>query len=206
MTDNLPMISGDAPMGLDPKIASQLSTWEEWLTYFLQLGETVNSTSWIKADLLVELEKKFGGGSLEKFASDVNEPRSTVTNYVRVAKAFPIETRIPHLSFTHHYQASFADSYDENKKEFATNTRFILLEEAASDNISTRQLKDRIHEQKEENKEDAIPPICEFCKKDTKGVREYCIYSPGLGKQSVRVLLHEICLTKVLEMIKNYGG
>lgn len=198
------MVNRENPLGLDPKIASQLDTWEEWISYYLQLGEASNSVSWIKADLLNELEKKFGGESIEKFATDVNEPRSTVTNYIRTARAFPIETRVPHLSFTHHYQASFADSYDENKKEFATNTRFDLIEKAASDNISTRQLKDRIHEQKEANKEDAAPPTCELCKKDTKGVREYCIYSPGLGKQSVRILLHEMCLTKVLEIIKNY--
>lgn len=202
MNNSLALASRDIPLYLDPEETKELQTWEEWITYYLQLSEASNAFSWHKADFLSQLYDKFGGESLEKFAADVGEPRSTVVNYVRVSRAFPPDKRVPHLSFTHHYQASFADSYDEAKKEFVTDSRFQIIEGAADRNISTRELKEEIKEAKEENTAGAILPICEYCKKDTLGAIKYVLFAPNTGKESVRFMLHPECVEEIVKFIK----
>lgn len=194
----------DYPLYLDDDAVSELVTWEDWITTYLQLSEATNSVSWLKADFLLKLFEKFGGESLEKFASDVNEPRSTVANYVRVARAFPPETRVPHLSFTHHYQASFSDSYDESKKEFVTDKRFEIIEDAAARNISTRQLKDEILETKEKDQTPQIRIFCDFCKRETSKYRPYVFFSPNSGEEAQKFKFHEDCYKKILKYIKEY--
>ena len=194
----------DYPLYLDDEAVKGLETWEDWITTYLQLNEATNSVSWIKADFLMRLFEKFGGDSLEKFASDVNEPRSTVANYVRVSRAFPPETRIPHMSFTHHYQASFVDSYDENKKEFATDKRFEVIEEAAARNISTRQLKDEIQETKEKDKTPQTKVICDFCKKETSRYQRYVFFAPGSRKEADKFKFHEDCYKRILKYIEEH--
>ena len=193
----------DYPLYLDDEAVKGLETWEDWITTYLQLNEATNSVSWLKADFLLKLFEKFGGESLEKFATDVNEPRSTVANYVRVARAFPPETRVPHMSFTHHYQASFADSYDESKKEFASNKRFEIIEDAATRNISTRQLQDEIQEVKEKEKGN-VPQVaerCDFCKRQAKEYRRYVFFSPGSGEEAEKFKMHQTCYRELLKYI-----
>ena len=192
----------DYPLYLDNESVKGLETWEDWITTYLQLNEATNSVSWLKADFLVKLFNKFGGESLEKFASDVHEPRSTVTNYVRVSRAFPPEARIPHLSFTHHYQCSFADSYDETKKEFATNKRFEIIEDAAVRNISTRQLQDEIQEIKGKENIAQVPETCQFCKRQAKSYNRYVFFSPGSGIESNKFKFHEKCYKDILKYIE----
>lgn len=192
----------DYPLYLDDEAVRGLETWEDWVTTYLQLNEATNSVSWLKADFLSKLYKKFGGSSLEKFASDVGEPRSTVTNYVRVSRAFPPDTRVPHLSFTHHYQASFTDSYNETKKEFATNKRFEVIEDAADRNISTRQLKDEILEKKDKGMVKKEKIACDFCKKETNKYRNYVFFAPGTGEEANKFKFHKNCYGKILKYIK----
>ena len=208
IVENMNLITSlhrDYPLYLDDESVSGLVTWEDWISTYLQLNEATNSTSWLKADFLVKLFDKFGGESLEKFASDVGEPRSTVTNYVRVSRAFPPENRVPHMSFTHHYQASFVDSYDESKKEFTTDKRFGIMEEAGTRNISTRQLKDEIQEIKEKEYNPLTKDICNFCKKETSEYQRYVFFSPGAGKEADKFKFHEKCYKKILEYIENYA-
>jgi len=193
----------DYPLYLDDDAVRDLITWEDWVTTYLQLNEATNSVSWLKADFLVKLYEKFGGGSLEKFASDVGEPRSTVTNYVRASRAFPPGARVPHLSFTHHYQASFADSYDESKKEFATDTRFKVIENAADRKISTRQLKDEILESKERPSQ--VSTSCDLCKKKTTSYQKFVFFAPGTGQEADKYTFHKKCYARVQKFIKNYG-
>jgi len=193
----------DYPLYLNDDAVRDLVTWEDWVTTYLQLNEATNSVSWLKADFLFKLFERFGGESLEKFASDVGEPRSTVANYVRVSRAFPPETRVGHLSFTHHYQASFTDSYDETKKEFATDKRFEVIEDAASRNISTRQLKDEILESKERPAQ--APATCDLCKKEAKEYQKYVFFSPGTGQESDKYTFHAKCYKEIQNFIKKYN-
>ncbi len=192
----------DFPLYLDDDAVRDLVTWEDWVTTYLQLNEANNSVSWLKADFLSKLYEKFGGGSLEKFASDVGEPRSTVANYVRTSQAFPPKARIHHVSFTHHYQASFSDSYDESKKEFATDTRFKVVEDAADRKISTRQLKDEILEAKDRPQQKAV--TCDLCKKDTEEYQKYVFFAPGTGGKADKYTLHKKCYEEIREFIKKY--
>ena len=192
----------DYPLYLDDEAVRGLETWEDWVTTYLQLNEATNSVSWLKADFLSKLYKKFGGGSLEKFASDVGEPRSTVTNYVRVSRAFPPKARVPHLSFTHHYQASFTDSYDESKREFATDKRFEIIEDAAERNLSTRQLKNEILEKKDKEAVKKEKFVCDLCKKETDKYRNYVFFAPGTGEEADKFKFHKTCYRKILKYIK----
>ncbi len=194
----------DYPLYLDNEAVKGLETWEDWITTYLQLNEATNSVSWLKADFLVKLFEKFGGESIERFASDVHEPRSTVTNYVRVSRAFPPGTRVPHLSFTHHYQVSWIDSYDESKKEFATNKRFEMIEEIASRNISTRQLHDEILEAKNKSKVQKEKIICNLCKIETMEYCKYIFYAPGTGEEADKYIFHKKCYKKIQEFIEKY--
>jgi hypothetical protein len=202
----LTRFSQDYPLYLDDESVAGLTTWEEWISTYLQLNEATNSVSWLKADFLRKLHEKFGGESLEKFATDVGEPRSTVANYVRVSRAFPPGARVPHLSFTHHYQASFVDSYDEAKKEFATDKRFEVIEEAGARNISTRQLKDEIQDIKEKEQTPQIKDVCDFCKQQASKYKKYVFFSPNSGNEADKFKLHEDCYSEIIEYIQNYDA
>lgn len=174
--DSLALVNQDIPVSLDPEIIANFSSWEDWVTYYLQLGEASNSFSWYKADLLLHLYKKFGEGSLDKFSTDVGESKSTVVNYVRTARAFPSEKRIPSLSFTHHFQASFADSYNEKDREFEGETRFEMIEKAADTQMSTRALQDEVKESKKEDYHE--PKTCDFTGITSDKVVRFVFYSP----------------------------
>jgi hypothetical protein len=151
MDTNTALVPQNA-ISLDPAIVTKLETWEDHLSFYLQLEEGSTVFSWLKADTLVHLMERFGEQSLEKFANEVSQKRSTVINYVRTAKAFPPEKRIPTLSFSAHFQASYADSYDTQKGEFMSEKRFDWVEKAADEGFSTRKLAEEI---KVEKKADA---------------------------------------------------
>lgn len=103
----------------------------------------------MKADLLLQVEKKLGEKSLRVFSGEVNQPQSTITNYIRVARAFDKERRDVGASFSTHFQASFADSYDEETKSFKSDTRFDWLNKAIDEKMSTRKLAQEIQKHKE---------------------------------------------------------
>ena len=76
------------------------------------------------------------------------KPRSTISNYTRASLAFPVEKRNHALSFSAHFQASYADSFDDKTQEFKTEERFRWLDKAADENLSTRQIQKQIQEEK----------------------------------------------------------
>ncbi len=198
--NSLAIVNQDIPVALDQSEIAKLQAWEDWVTYYLQLGEASNSFSWYKADLLLALFQKFGGDSLDKFATDVKEPRSTVTNYVRTARAFPAEKRIPHLSFTHHFQASYADSYNEKTKEFEGENRYELLEKAADSNLSTRALQDEVKESKKDDYHEI--KTCEFSGVSSQKVGRFVFYSPELGLTE-KFYLHPDAFKEIVSYIRN---
>lgn len=133
---------------LDATIIDKLETWEDHVSFYLQLEEGSSAFAWLKADTLAHLLTKFGDSSIEKFANEINQKRSTVVNYLRTAKAFSSEQRIPSVSFSAHFQSSFADSYDTTKGEFVSNNRFKWIEKAADEGLSTRRLAEGIKVEK----------------------------------------------------------
>jgi len=200
VNNSLDIIHKDIPISLDKKETDKLVAWEDWITYYLQLGEASNSFSWYRADLLLALLEKFGEGSAEKFSSDVGEARSTVINYVRTARAFPPEKRIGTLSFTHHFQASYADSFDEKTQEFDSENRFEMLEKAADKKLSTRALQDEVKESKREDYKEI--KTCEFSGVSSEKVARYVFYSPE-NHESASFYLHPNAFKEIVTHIKN---
>lgn len=192
------------PMGLSENLASRLDTWEDHVSYYISLSEASNSFSWIKADILHHLTEKFGESSLEKISHDINEPASTVASYVRVARAFPVEKRDQTLSFSHHFQASFADSYDESKGEFTTNNRFEWIERAADENLSTRRMKEEIKETKGVDTGWKSVDKCDFCQISSPTVTKYVFFSPTQKGNSVKYMLHPDCFQDIIDYIDNH--
>ena len=195
----------DYTIFLDEETKSKLTTWEPFISYYLQLTEAANSYSWIKADVLLALSEKFGEQSLEKVSADIGEPRGTVVNYVRTSKAFPPETREPSVSFSVHFQASYADSYDEKSGTFSSNKRFEWVEKAADKNLSTRSLRDEIQEEKEKEKTGKPLDECNLCGKNDGKTDKYVFFAPNTGRPSNKFKFHIECYAKILKFIEDNG-
>lgn len=139
----------DSSLGLSPDIFSKLESYDDYVNFYIQLEEASSGFSWMKADLLLQMEQSMGEKSLREFSKEVKQPLSTITNYIRVSKAFEPEQRDLGASFSLHFQASFADSYNEDDKAFTSDKRFEWLEKAMDENMSTRQLASAIQKEKQ---------------------------------------------------------
>lgn len=200
------VLPNEVPLSLDEETKGKLVKYEDFVGYYLQLTEAANSFSWIKADVLLALSEKYGNQSLEKVSVDIGEPRSTVVNYVRTARAFPPEKREPSISFSHHFQASFADSYDEHRGSFSTENRFNWLETAIEKNLSTRDIRDEIQEEKQKSLPGGgLPDICAMCKKNGVDVEKYVFFVPNSGRAGDKFKLHQKCYFKLLKFIADNG-
>lgn len=135
-------------LALDPSILDNLESYDDFLSYYIQLDQTSSAFSWLKADLLLRMTQKLGDNSVRKLAEDIKQPASTIVNYTRTALAFPPEKREEGTSFSMHFQASFADSLDEKTRDFDTEKRFEWLEKALDENMSTRRLAEEIQMEK----------------------------------------------------------
>lgn len=201
MTDKLIPIKNS--LALDTSILSKLETYDDFLSIYIQLEETSNSFYWLKADLLNEFVKKHGEKSLEALSRDIKKPRTTISNYSRLAKAFPPEERLPNASFTTHFIACFADSHDDKKDEFIGEKRFEWVKKAADEGWSTRRLQQEIQDKKllESN---FAKPQCAFCGTTDGEVGEYILYRTRVRKDPVKLRLHEDCCTSALGLIQKF--
>jgi uncharacterized FlaG/YvyC family protein len=144
---NLPSLTNESLL-LDPQVLKNLSSYEDYLSYYIQLDQASSAFSWLKADLLLHMVRNLGESSIRQLALDIRQPASTISNYTRVAIAFPPDKRDPGASFSIHFQASFADSLSEKTKDFSSENRFKWLEKAIDNSMSTRQLAEEIQEEK----------------------------------------------------------
>ena len=199
MLENLPVLKDEFNLGLAPEIKKYLVNWEDFISYWTNLSAVSNSVSWVKADLLLHLHEKLGGEALDKFATDINEPRSTVTNYMRTAKAFPPEKRIPHLSFTAHMVSSFADKFNDQTGEFEGESRYEWAQTAADEAMPTRKLQDEIRQEKEKLEQNVEQLPCTRCNKNTdEEVIRCVIYMFGNKNKAERFNLHISCFNDVV--------
>lgn len=148
MDENNALIPQEMPIGIDHSILEKLEDYEDYLSFYMSLEEATGAVAWLKADMLYRMVQKLGENSLMQLSQDLKQARSTVINYVRVARAFPADKREPIVPFSTHFQASFADSYDEKSGTFKSDERFKWVEKAAVEGISTRELQKQIKEQK----------------------------------------------------------
>ena len=146
------MILQDSPMiGLNKNILKSITSYEDFISYFLELEQSSMAVSWIKADLFIAFVEKFGQASIAALAKDIKQPASTIVSYIRTARAFDPEKRFPEISFSHYFQASFADSYENG--EFTGEKRYELIGRAIDEKMSTRQVAREAKQTKEENPE-----------------------------------------------------
>lgn len=145
-------------LGLSNEVLTHLETYDDFLNFYVQIDQAVNGFSWMKADALKEMENRFGESSLKAMSSELGENYSTLVSYIRVSRAFPVETRDQGASFSLHFQASFADSYSQDSRDFDGVERFKWLEKALDDNLSTRSLAREIQESKQPVVEEGHEP------------------------------------------------
>jgi len=118
-------------------------TWEEAISIFLSADENESSSTWLKAEMAMVVEDRFGGQdrrarsrALHNFASEVRYSTSTLRHYARTARFFPAGagTRVPDLSFTMHRVAA---NHAPDRE-----TAQMALGKAAEAEWSTRELQD----------------------------------------------------------------
>lgn len=136
------------PPQLSPVDISKLETYEDCLSYYIQLEQASSDFSWAKADVLYQMSLKMGDHTLKEIAKTANQNENTVGKYIRLVRAFPPEERNPALPFSIHLEAMNADSFDDHKKEFKTNDRFRWLQRANDENLSVRKLKREMNVEK----------------------------------------------------------
>lgn len=185
-------------------IPANVTSWEDFIAYYQRLSELSHNVSWHQADTLLALSQKFGYDSLTRFAQEIGEPRSTVVSYVRVARAFPPDKREDVVPFSTHLAASYADSYDEVTKDFASDKRFLLLDQAASEQLSTRAVHQKVQEEKIARQERGEMVMeCDFCHTNTPPIYPFTFTSPFRNRRPVKKNLHDLCFDSIL---KDIGG
>lgn len=189
------------PLQLSPEIIKGLETYEDFLSYYIQLSQASDIVLWQRADLLLIMKQKLGEKSVRELAKDIKIPASTIDNYTRTAKAFLSDQRDIAASFSLHMQASFADEYDTEQDIFLSDNRFGWLHKAQDERLSTRSLQDQIQRQKKKEESGLILVNCSHCGLNRGEVKPYVLYSPGQRKRAVRIELHEKCYIKILDYI-----
>ena len=133
---------------ISPDILSKIENYEDYLSFYIQLEEASTGYSWLKADMLLQMSEKLGEESIAKISTDLKQKRTTVASYIRTARAFPVEKREPSLSFSGHYQCSFADSFSDTDKTFDGEKRFAWAQKAVEEHLSTRAISNGIQAEK----------------------------------------------------------
>ena len=204
MLDSSVYISYMNNLPAQPTLPPTVESWEDFIAYYQRLSEISANVSWHKADTLLALSQKFGYDSLGKFAQQIDEPRSTVVSYVRVARAFPPDKREDIVPFSTHLAASYIDTYSESTKDFAGEQRFQLLEQAATNELSTRAVHQKVQEEKIARQERGEAVLeCDYCRTNTAPIFPYTFGSPYRNRTSDRFNLHDICYDTI---IKGLGG
>lgn len=196
--------SPESDIALSDDFLDTLKTPQDYENAFTLVSQQKNTRIWWEADLILSYYKKFLGKHLDVYRAGQLMNNSTVKYYLRTASGFPPETRIPSISFNHHYQASFADEWDSKTLQFGGDKRFLFAEKATDDQMSVRKLREVLDDEKEKmaKKVEEIP--CESCQNKegyTSPALKYTIYTSGKRKDPVVLHLHEQCFDEMLDHI-----
>lgn len=178
------------PLGLGPSI--KLDSWEDRISAWENAKNYAVASSWVQADVYASLIPQFGEKSLATFAKEINIPTTTVTNYARTSQAFPLDKREPMLTFTHHLQASQADTKNR-KGEFLSDTRFEWIIKAADEKWPVARLVTEIQQAKKKAEQNTEILPCERCGKSDGEIKTYLLYNIGQRSNAKRIELHAIC-------------
>lgn len=202
MTDEKNLVTASEDLlGINPDVLNNLNSYDDFISFYIQIEETSSSFHWLKADVLLEISKKFGEKTLEALSSELHQPRGTISNYIRTAKAFPKDKRVLNASFTLHFQAAFADVYDA-KKGFTGENRFDWIEKAADGGWSTRKLHDAILIAKRVLPAETM--LCQYCGSEMGDIHDYILYKLGTKGEPEKFHLHDTCFKEIRALIKKF--
>ena len=173
---------------------ANVESYEDFVSLYIRLDEVNSTISWYKADVLNTMVNRFGDKSLDQLSMDLGQPRSTISNYSRTAIAFPKNKRHEEVSFSLHFQASYADEFDEKTRTFKSDDRFETLNKAIDEGLSVRKLAETIKQSKE------IIDYCDYCNQDGE-VKPFIFYCPSERGMHKRMHLHKECYEEILDSI-----
>jgi hypothetical protein len=204
MNTNLPIVLEDSPLALEKRYFDQYSTLDERQDLYAELKKAAATTSWMQADFFKYLwNETKSQKTLIQFARDFGEHVSTVRNYLRTSEAFPLETRNPMLSFSHHFQAWQIDGYDEKTHTFASSKRFDWVQKAADNNWSSKQLYENVMRQKQIKDNKGKSNSCSLPNCNITNIPTYPVnvYNRRLRKTE-HLDYHELCYQVALSLIR----
>lgn len=207
MGDNLPALPVETSLALDPSISAQLQTPEDYKLFGQKFIAGQTALSWWLADLVADCRRKFDKDTAIELGTDLGLASSTIMSYIRVSKAFAPDQRIGTLSFSHHFTAAFADTYNDETGEFEGDNRFNFLEKALDQGLSTRELKAQIDHDKKlhELQRETIP--CDWCSSDEGTIDPYTLFcSQQIPHRAPdKFDFHNECYLDLMRTIKSHG-
>jgi hypothetical protein len=147
------MITLDKPIMEQVEQMKQQISWEELISVGLELREGKDQSQWRLGDLALQVEKSYGVDSLAKFAIEININKNSLSQYRRVSKAFPENTRSKLLSHRHHLILAGSEN------------RFQLLKECEDNGTTTSQLEMMFSHNPQTTMDRKEVLICQTCQK-----------------------------------------
>lgn len=195
----LSLISSNSELSLPSEISQQLNSPEDYENAFQQVTEQKNTFIWWEADLIFDYWKKYLK-PLDVYRAGQLLSSNTVKYYLRTAAGFPPHTRIPAISFSHHYQATFADEWDSRTIEFKGERRFLYAENASDEGWSVRKLKEKMQDDEEKRAKNIEDFECAFCSDTKEQVFKYSTYRFGTPKMAPqKFYAHQSCLDTMMK-------
>ena len=133
---------------LDPSQLKKAKTWEDFISLWFMSKELDQRNQWFKGDIALLVATKWGEGSLNKFGESVDESKTTLENYRRVSRAFPVGKRGLNLEWTHYYLASYTDSFRKGLGRFVGQERFDWINKAHDNSWTTVRMAEEIKKKK----------------------------------------------------------
>ncbi len=134
-------VEGISMTGCGLVVHNEEITPAEFNTIFRNVLTLHKSSCWLLGDTLLLGEKRWGsrvsGSKYEEAMAVTGLSRSTLRNIVLTCSRFPVETRHPELSFTHHQEVANTDADPDQ--------RAAVLEQAASEKMSCAALRKHLH-------------------------------------------------------------
>jgi hypothetical protein len=147
------MITINKPVYEQVEQVRQQLSWEEVVELGLELREGKDQVQWRLGDLALQVEKVYGVDSLGKFSIAININKNSLSQYRRVSKAFPEDSRSKLLSHRHHLILAGQEN------------RFELLKECEDNGTTTSQLELRYSRNPQSTMEKKEALVCQKCHK-----------------------------------------
>lgn len=157
-----------------------MKTLEEYISAIQNITETEAKAIWLKADMLLEARDVFqGSGYSNTMAEALGCSARYIQELIKVAKTFPQEERLFHLSFSIYRVCAKAGN------------PVYWLHRANDEMLSQRQLEEEIQGAKDTgNLEEKCHAAGERLAKSIKEFREKFKDSPALGLELERLRLN----------------